>query len=391
LSRVTLPNLLATPQSQVPPDIRTEHVAAYAVDQNLGRDIALFILVKGFRQLEQNERYTRILSEGGPIGRADAREYNQGVAFLTFLADDSITDVQYKSSELAFFEIEPNWIDFYAERLVLTAGNELLLFDLNTRESVRVPSPWFGQLHSAVFSPDGGRIIVTSTGFESIIELDVMTRMSLWHWCAWHHGLSQGVSGHTIHTKSLAGNAAGGPEVQVLGEPVNLSRGTRPFGLPVRLQACHINQSIYDAEDIFAVLFHQGAIIQIDRTSGSHAVRLSGLKYPHGLFRVGLNEYIISDTQSGRFCFLNDVLEITRIVTLDGLPGIRPDRQRATEWLQCTDRVGDTLFAVVDTHRSKIHLIDVDARTRRSIDVPPDWSVQRAVAAPTKLANMQSR
>jgi hypothetical protein len=59
--------------SQVSPDIRAEEVAAFAEDQSFGRDLTVFILVKGFRQLEQNKRYTRSLAEGGPIGRPASR------------------------------------------------------------------------------------------------------------------------------------------------------------------------------------------------------------------------------------------------------------------------------------------------------------------------------
>ncbi|MEA3013571.1 MAG: hypothetical protein QOD42_2116 [Sphingomonadales bacterium] len=359
-------------------DVPAVDVMDFDEAPSLGRDLAALVVIKGFHQIEQNERYTRRLIEGGPLGRIDIREYRQGVAFAAILDEDFLSDGNFSRSEVCFFGLEPHWVDFAGDWMIIAFGDELLFYDCRSGETRRLKNAWFGQIHSAVVSPDRRHVLVTSTGFDSIVECEIQTGLVTWRWCAWEHGFDVAGEGHQIR---LADHGAGGasPLVLVDGRPAVLTSGGRQFGLPMRLQTCHINHARYAGGDVLAVFFHQGAVFRIDRRTGAHIECLRGLRCPHGLFPANAAEYFISDTQSGRILFLDREFAPKRALGIANLPNIVAARSRATEWLQCTDLHEGGLLCAVDVHRSQIHILDVAARRRRSINAPRHWAMQRVV------------
>jgi UDP-glucose 4-epimerase len=367
--------------TQMLDDVPTIDALEFEESADLGRDLSAFLIIKGFHQIEQNERYKRRLAEGGPLGRIDVRKYRKGSISLISLDTDAITDEHLPGAGIHFSGLEPHWIDFLGDWLIVTFCDEVVLHNSRSGEVRRLNNPWFGQIHSAVASSDLRRILVTSTGFDSIVECEFQTGHIIWRWSAWEHGFNLTSEGQHIR---LAGGEEGqaSPRVAVNGRLATLSSGGRQFGLPMRLQTCHINHARYAADDILAVFFHQGAVFRIDRRTGSHMKCLGGLKCPHGLFPTKDAEYLLSDTQVGRILFLDGELRPRRALSISNMPNVVPARRKATEWLQCTDLDEKGLLCAVDVHRSQIHLFDMASRRRRSIGVPGHWAMQRVVPVP---------
>src|SRR5438874_3477075 len=225
-------------------DVSTVDTLRFKKSPDWSRDLSAFVIIKGFHQREQNERYKRRLAEGGPLGRVDVRKYRKGSISLASFDKDELTDEDLSSSGIHFSGLEPHWIDFMGDWLIVAFCDEVVLHNSRSGEVRRVNSPWFGQIHSAVASPDLRRILVTSTGFDSIVECEFQTGRMIWRWSAWEHGFNLTSEGQHIH---LAGSGEGqaSPRVSVNGRLATLSSGGRQFGLPMRLQTCHINHARY--------------------------------------------------------------------------------------------------------------------------------------------------
>jgi hypothetical protein len=152
------------------------------------------------------------------------------------------------------------------------------------------------------------------------------------------------------------------------------------FGVATRLIPAHLNSALYDIDGrILVSLFHQGAAIVIDRTTGEAREVISGLVNPHKFSSRRRGGYFISDTRRGKLIFMGENYRRVRDITLAGLPGVERSRLLG-EFLQNTTELKDALFACIDIHRNSLWLVDMKRHKYRCIKFPAEWSMHEVAA-----------
>lgn len=357
----------------VPPRVAVEgphhqRLSDYARDDALGRSLDLVFTVKHQKQRALNRIMRRRLRDGAQIralGGRTPRPYRDGLLVRCAL-DGALTQQMPMK--------EPFGVDLHGRRLAVAAGDEVRVYDMDANLTHVYRNPWFAQLHSVHFSGDGERLLVVSTGFDTVLEFDLARRVLTWAWNAWDHGYD--VSPGGVRLSRGANEAAASTRRRVI---VADPAGWGGFGLPTYLTAAHVNNACYRNDDVMLItLFHQGSAVVVDRHHAKPREVMTGLLNPHG-FEPGWNgDHLVTDTRRGRVVFFDAALAMKQVLQIDG-GAPTPARAGMGEWLQNTLHLGHGLYAAIDMHRSGIWLFEPATRRCRKIDVDPDWAVQNVI------------
>jgi hypothetical protein len=188
----------------------------------------------------------------------------------------------------------------------------------------RISHPYLNDIHSLMRTSRG--LLVTSSGVDAILELSLEGEV-LWEWWAAEHGYSMTPSGRQRESGRN-------------GEHRNQYYHTR-------YQSTHVNSASVGGDDdrfVFALLFHQGALIRIDRTleaTKQHGdIVMEGLMRPHALERTH-NGWQFANSVGGGLVFLDDHLAVQDQIPYDA------------GWIQDCTRLQDgrVLLNDVDNHR----------------------------------------
>ncbi len=224
---------------------------------------------------------------------------------------------------------------------------------LDTIETNVLTSPLFNALHTIRASQRG--YLVTSTGLDLILEIAPDGHI-LWQWWAVDHGLNTTPFGHcrTIDR--------------------TLDHRGREYG--TLMQTTHVNSAVeLPTGQIVATLFHQGAVILIEREDGRWRPLIEELPCVHGVRRVDDQHITVADTQRGRGLLLRvgqgqaKVVDVVRI---------------QTDWLQdCVYIPEQDLWILVDGSHSKV--LQIDRRNSRGepqvIPLDPEWRLYEVLPA----------
>lgn len=257
--------------------------------------------------------------------------------------------------------------------------------------------PRFKNLHSVAIHPaDANRLLVSNSGLDAILELDLADGTITWSWEAWSRGY--GVNPFGIHLIDRETPAADRPAVRLVdrqtarermataeappdgetwGVEVDTGRVDHPLGLEKWLKGAEPNWAGYDSagRGILASLFVANQVVTIDRDSGAAAVVLNGLSRPHGLIPHG-DGYLVSDTRKGVVALLNREFLVERRYDFSTLPLPNAVAAQDGEWLQFTHPIGDgRLLASVDGRRFQVIVWDPEQRLYGRYPFPDSWSV----------------
>jgi len=109
----------------------------------------------------------------------------------------------------------------------------------------------------------------------------------------------------------------------------------------------HINTSLNDNPGrILATLFHQGKLIEINKSSKKVNVILEGLKSPHNI-RKRSDGFMVCDTRANRVLLLDQKFNVTKILKHD------------FDWVQDALEIYDReTYLVADSNNNRLVLID---------------------------------
>ncbi len=363
-------------------------VSTFAEDAELGTDLDAFLVVKGFNQLAI---VAKIIERKGnkaygltSITDVTARRYSEGLVAHTSLSLDSFDD---RSLASRLECTEPFEVAMDTNRLAVTAGFRFLLFDLASGGSQEFGNEWMSYLHTIEFSADGERMLVASTGLDTVLEVELSTGEVGWEWNAWDHGFNfvALTSSYLTRDRDQAATLAAeypGAEIRLIENPLDLPReGIATHHSPMNLNGSHYGR----ADEILVTGYHRPEVFVIGR-DGSHREYDLGLANPHS-FRPHRSGYMVADTGAGRLLLLDDRFEIDTIVDFSGLAADPGKKEGFGEWLQTASPLGDDgLFTAVDALRDGVHIVDVAGRRRRFIPNPPQWTIQAVMPAPIAAA-----
>ena len=221
--------------------------------------------------------------------------------------------------------------------------NEIAAFDGHGREQRRISHRYMNDLHT--IQPTQRGFLLTSTGIDTILEIDHEGHL-LYEWCALDHGYNTMRNG----------------QVRVL----DRSLDHRYILHPTSSHTTHVNSARFlepEEHTILATLFHQGAIIAIDRATGRSDMLVSGLNAPHDL-RPYENGWIVSNTRGNQTVLLDSNWQIRQRIDL------------GFNWVLSSVPLPDGSIIIADTNHSR--LVRVFPENQRDYEVrayPPEWHI----------------
>lgn len=221
----------------------------------------------------------------------------------------------------------------------------------------RISHPYFNDLHSLERTKRG--LLAASCGTDLVVEVDLQGNV-IWEWWAAEHGYDVTPSGDT----RPSGRG---------GEHRNLYYHTR-------YQSTHVNCAVVrDPEDerfILALLFHQGVLIQIDRSlppeQQKGEVILEGLARPHSLEKIP-GGWIFCNSLSKELVLLDDDLKVTGNIFYDG------------GWIQDCTRLPNGNIVLNDVDNSVlVEFAAPDWKIVSRTDYPQSWRMGELVVVPVQ-------
>ncbi|MBB6147251.1 hypothetical protein HNQ77_005245 [Silvibacterium bohemicum] len=221
----------------------------------------------------------------------------------------------------------------------------------------RISHPYFNDLHSLERTKRG--LLSASCGTDLIIEVDRDGNL-LWEWWAAEHGYS----------------------VTPSGEPRASGRGGehRDKYYHTKFQATHLNcTTVRDRDEeryILCLLFHQGLLIQIDRSlppeQQKGEIILEGLARPHALEKIP-GGWILANTLAKELIVLDDNLKRKESIEYDG------------GWIQDCTRLpnGNILLNDVDNH-VLVEFAGPQWKIVHKTEYPEAWRMGELVVVPVE-------
>ncbi len=238
--------------------------------------------------------------------------------------------------------------------VLITAFNGIHEVDaeLNTIKRDVVSLPLFNALHSISRTRHG--YLVASTGLDLLLEFSREGEI-LWDWWATDHGFEETPTGrHRVLDKSA-------------------DHRTVQYG--TLSQTTHVNSAAELPDGrILASLFHQGAVIVIDRETGKWQSVLEGLDHPHAVRILDKTHFTVADTVHGR----------ALLVGINGTGGrgkVEEEIDAGTSWLQdCRYDDEHESWILVDGKHSRLILRGGRAGERAiaQFDFDPEWRLYEA-------------
>ncbi len=370
------------------PQVRELQFSDFVENEHLGLGIPVAVIVKDQDRLMRAKRLVDTYTDQkGFSGRSQVHDLQNGFIYVTPLT--SVLEVPDKS--VAYLEFpEPRNIAKIGNSVVITAGDALHIFTTGLSGRDIVKNPYFGCLHSAKANKDSTKMVVCSTGFDSILEFDNRTRQELWRWTAWDHGYNLGANGSFVtEDKNLATAIRDeGKSVLLLDESVK-----RPgYGIPTAYRTTHVNEVTYDYDENFllATFFHTGEIVRIQKETGISEILMSGMSHPHAIEKYK-GGYIVTDTSHGLWYQLDQNFRIMVRVDFRGFPGKEKNMENI-EWIQSVMPLTQELFVAVDANRQSLWIFDPVQKQYNRIKTKPEWAVQVVLPVDTEyIAAIQKR
>lgn len=385
------------------PTIPTLDVSGFERGRVLREPMTVWLVVKSQDQLERRARMVDKLRRGEKIGRLAPRPVAEGLLLKYRLppaagpgpaagdaardacdaapsaggaapeAGDARLDVDGALS-LARLREPRHIYRCEGDRFLLTEIGRVDLIDQEGRILDTFTHPYFAFLHTVVLDRAQQHMLVTASGYDAILELEVESKRESWRWFGWDHGFNPNDEG-VWYTNTPAkaeelerqGHAARYIDPQHYNEQ-GLLTGTR---------TTHPNVALYnpyaDEATIVASLGY-GQIVEIDRASGDHRVVLdAGVPVLHGLapYRDG---WIVANTCRGELWLMDRDFDVTSSYDFTGLPG-KPAELGDIEWLQHVTPLAGGRLACLDANRGII-VVDVNERRYEILQPDPDWCIQ---------------
>ncbi len=267
---------------------------------------------------------------------------------------------------------EPRGVDFTKGYAAVSSEDKVFLFQIGENHPNVIEHPWLSYIHTVRFNKDRSRVLVTSSGLDTILEFDTSSGECLWEWFAWDHGINEGKNPRSNESFTLTRHAEEASRIEAMGKKVLLISDPRKQAIPTALRAAFINTAEYDGNGgILATLFHAGEVIVISTAACSWRRIIDGLNKPHGgmIYEDG---YMVTDTGGGRVVFMTE--EECLSYDYSKLPG-KSGLLEKLEWLQ-TSRHRYQMIATIDSNRHSLIFLDTQAKKRTQVEYDPNWAIQ---------------
>lgn len=349
-----------------------EALGSYKYNPSLCRAGQAFVVVKNLKQ-QAMTLGQRLGLTAGVLGGSQVRKYAKGILASFALDTDAVTE---ENKHIIASDLEPCGITIFDNYLAYTAGDKLFLCNLKDKHIREYTHPWFASLHSVDVSPDKTHLLVASTGFDTVYEVEIETGKIHWNWKAWEQTFSRSQLGHHVVFEDWHRARLHDSEVVQVSSPTNFMNAQGiTYGLPSKFRAEHLNTARYFGEDkVLITFFHSGSCLIVNKATGAVENKLQGFANPHN-FSATENGFSLADTRNGRYLQFDRELNLTGGLSLQSLHEEIRD-EAAPEWLQNASYLPDGTLSLLDVHRRKIWLINEKKQEYRGISIPEEWALQ---------------
>lgn len=265
---------------------------------------------------------------------------------------------------------EPRGIASKGELLAFSSENKVYLIE---GDEIRlIEDPWFSYIHTVDFNSAADRLLVSSSGFDLILEYDLTSLERSAEWWAWENGFDKGLDPKTGEQVTLSRKEIAGTG------PVRLIQDPLKDSLPTAMRAAFINSVEYDQANegaYIATFFHEGKVFRIDTYSGKAEAIIQDLKNPHGGTSWG-NVSMATSTRTGEVILQEGDQE--RSFSFGQLPG-KPEELGNEEWIQNSKRLADGSIISIDSNRCSWVIFHPEKELIDIIPYPDNLAVQDLV------------
>ncbi len=339
-----------------------------------------FVLqMKGFNRPERLAR-KRSQQASGRLGSAGHRRISEG-AIMTFdnLPQGLSLDLKDASSIFWTSDSRGMYVDDVNRKIYFGAVNEVMVLDMDSKDAYQVASSAMSPLafvHSIDLSADKKKLLLTSAGFDMIVEVGLEDREPDRYWLANEGTLPSGDLPSSSKVKER-----GGAAIEKVVDRTGMATHIGGLGLPPAQRVAFPNGASYiDENRILATFFHQG-LAEINLETGqSRSIDLS-LSHPHAPLRFG-DGFIVTDTGNGRAVVLNSDLEPSTIIDFKNLADMNLSVGGHGEWLQYVGPVNatDKKILAVDSNKESLVVVDLENQVYNQIHLNSNWVIQEAHA-----------
>ena len=339
-------------------------ISKFKQDSSFYGSLNLVLTVKSFDLQAIRKRYIKSRSDKiGKTGSVERRRVSMGG-----IVSMSIDSGKIREEKVLAKLKEPRGLALSENHVGISSENEAYIIAENG-ELRLINDPWFSYIHTLDFSKDGSKILISSSGFDVIMEFDIATLDKTYEWWAWENGFNQGYSSELAKNVTISRDESnrGNDEFHIISNPEIDS-------LPTAMRAAFINSVVYDAANenkLLATFFHEGKVMEIDIETGMANPVISGLKNPHGGDRFD-NHYTGTSTGAGFVAVVNrGIITHYDFSKLGG----KPEFLEGMEWLQNSKNVEGNIITI-DSNRNKLVIFNPELELIDTIDYNDNWAVQ---------------
>ena len=350
-------------------------ISGYKEDHSFYPEFKLLITIKSFDLQAIRERYLKNKNKkSNRTGSVNRREVALG----------GVCELTIKAGKVVHSEIlnefpEPRGVDSYKNVTAFSSENKVHLLQGETLKTIS--NPWFSYIHTIDIEKEhSNRMLVSSSGFDCIFEYSLEDSMKTFEWFAWENGFNHGIDPETSEKLFLTRKKEEAEKYQAEGKNYLFISDPENQTLPTAKRAAFINSVVYDPFDkrnVIATFFHEGAVYQIERSTGNTEKVLDGLNNPHGGMKLGAENYMGTSTRGGEIVIGNKNNQ-TRysFINLRG----KPEFLRDMEWVQNT-KIVDNNFIAIDSNRNAFAIINPEKELISFVEFDPNWAIQDLVVS----------
>ncbi len=179
--------------------MRKVDINGFECDDSFYPLIDLVLTIKGFDLQAIRERYVESRkNRSGKAGSVERREVGLGgIVSLSLSKGQVVNDRVIKKIN------EPRAIDLSSSGELLAIGAENRVYLIDNSGVRKIDDPWFSYIHTVDLSEDLQHILVSSSGYECLVEFDLTTLKKSFEWFAWENGFNKRKKLHSLSKRIL--------------------------------------------------------------------------------------------------------------------------------------------------------------------------------------------
>ncbi len=344
-------------------------LSTFEIDTDYFGPVELLITVKSFDLEAIRKRYiaSRKRSKSGSVERRQAT--TGGIVYMKIQSGNIV------EQRILAKLLEPRGIDITQNKLAVSSEEKIYIFETGRSKPKILEHNWLSYIHTVRFNQQADKILVTSSGVDTLMEFEIKTGLLTWEWLAWENGWCEGENPATGEKYILTRNSDAAQLIKSKGLKPLLILNPQKEWLPTALRAAFINTAEYGENDvILATFFHHGWVLGISRDGSYNSPIIEGLSKPHGgmLIKDGC---LVTDTAGGRVILTNGREQSE--YDFNSLPG-KIEELADLEWLQISKILNNSIITI-DSNRNRITFFDPKMKKIMHIPFDKNWAMQEFV------------